>query len=53
MQDRQREGGRLAGTGLGNAHNIFAGKKFWNGPRLDRRRDEMFTCVQRTKYRFG
>ena len=37
LQDRQREGGSLARTGLGAGHEIAAGKDEGNGLLLDRR----------------
>ena len=53
VQQRQREGGRLAGASLGDAQHVFAGEKFGDGLRLDRRRGYVFFCVQSTKDRFG
>ena len=38
MQDRQGEGRRLAGSGLGNADDVAAGKDVRDRLRLDRRR---------------
>ena len=35
MQDRQREGRRLAGAGLGDAQEVAAGEHAGNGLRLD------------------
>ncbi len=37
-QDRQREGGRLAGAGLGLAEHVVAGQQHGDRGRLDRRR---------------
>jgi len=37
MQDRQREGGRLAGAGLGDAAKVAAGQDRRDRLRLDRR----------------
>jgi hypothetical protein len=36
LQDRQDEGGRLAGAGLGDAQEIAPGQDRWNGLLLDR-----------------
>ena len=38
LQDRQREGGRLAGAGLGDAAEVAAGEHVGDRLRLDRRR---------------
>jgi hypothetical protein len=38
LQDRQREGGRLAGAGLGDAEQVAALQQRRDGLRLDRRR---------------
>jgi len=38
LQERQREGRGLAGTGLGAAHDVLAGHDQRNGFLLDRRR---------------
>ena len=53
MENRQREGRRLAGAGLGDAQHVPAGEKFGDGPRLDRRRDYMVSGIQRKLYRIG
>jgi len=37
MEDRQGEGGRLAGSGLGASHEVAPGEEVGNGLRLDRR----------------
>ena len=37
LQQRQHEGRRLAGTGLGDAQKIAAFEKWWNGSSLNRR----------------
>ena len=37
VQDRQREGGGLAGAGLGDAQQVASGEDVGNGLGLDRR----------------
>ena len=47
MQDGKREGGSLAGPGLGDAEQIAALGEEGNGLRLDRRRLEIVLGLQR------
>ncbi len=51
MEDRQREGGRLAGAGLGDADQVASGDEVRNGLRLDRRRDFMARVCKRLEDR--
>ena len=53
MQDRQREGGGLAGAGLGDADDVAAGENDRNGLRLDRRRRVVFLFGQRAQDGLG
>ena len=53
VQDRQREGRRLAGAGLGDGENVSPGQNLRDGPRLDRRRGRMFALGQRTLQGLG
>ena len=53
VQDRQHEGGGLAGTGLGNAHQVTAGEKMRDGLRLDRGRLVIACVLEGTQDRVG
>ena len=48
VQDRQREGRRLAGAGLGDAQQVLAGQHAWDGLRLDRGRRRVALGVRAT-----
>ena len=53
MQDGQSESRRFAGAGLGDAHQVPAGEKFGNGPRLNRRGNNVAPCFQGPLDGFG
>ena len=53
MENRQREGRRLAGAGLSNADEIAARENVRNGLGLDRRRGDMFFVDERLRDRRG
>jgi hypothetical protein len=53
LQQRQREGGRLAGAGLGDAQHVAALQQGRNGTRLDRRGGDVVGGVQGTQQRLG
>ena len=53
MQDRQREGGGLAGSGLRDADDVAAGQGDRNGLGLDGGGGDVFLFGKRTQDRFG
>ena len=53
VQDRQREGRRLAGAGLGDGEYVPSGQNLRDGLRLDRRRGRVFARRQRTLQGLG
>ena len=53
VENGQRKGRRLAGTGLGDTQYIPAVEKFGDGPRLDWRRGDMISGFQSTLDRIG
>ena len=53
LENGQRKGARLAGTGLGNAQHVPAFKKLRNGLSLDRRRRGVVTRRQGALERIG
>ena len=53
VQDRQREGRRLAGAGLGDGENVPPGHNLRDCLRLDRRRGRVFALGQRTLQGLG
>ena len=52
LQDRQRESGGLAGTGLGDSQQIPAGEKLRDCLRLDRRRHGIAFVLERASNGF-
>ena len=53
LEDRQREGTRLAGARLGDAEHVASGEHIGNRLRLDRRRGEMILGRKRLQQRCG
>ena len=53
VQDRQREGGGLAGAGLGDADDVAAGQRERNGLGLDGGGGEVVLFGKRASDRFG
>jgi hypothetical protein len=53
VKNGQREGGRLAGAGLGDAEHITAGEKLGDGLGLDWGWDDVISGGQRTLDRIG